>query len=121
MTQDLTAATERYQATTDQLWRRLLPHAGPQALRVFMLRSVLDRSDRAPWMRHLRFFGDGRPAWKSVEEEILRSRIPSEVDAAVSELLSAMAVKAVEQFGALPERREARRQRAAERRGQRAA
>jgi hypothetical protein len=91
------------QAATDALWGRILPVAGPQALRVFTLRSVLDRSDASPWLRQLRFYGDGRPVWTSIQS-LVRGYSASRFEAVVADVISAIAVKAIEQFGDLPVR-----------------
>lgn len=94
---------DRGQQLTDQLWRHLLPLAGPQALRIFLLRTLVDRSGSSPWMRHLRFGRDGRPMWGSIEP-LLPKVAAEDAKSAIAEVLSAVAVKAVEQFGGLPER-----------------
>src|SRR5712692_3068080 len=100
----VSTACERHQLATDALWRKLLPIAGPQALRIFVLRSVLERADQAPWLRHLRFCGDGRPVWVSIGP-LIRMISEGQMNSVASDLMSAVAVKAVEEFGAMAERR----------------
>jgi hypothetical protein len=92
---------DEYQHATDELWRKLLPLAGPHALRIFVVRSIFDAMETAPWLRHLRFFGDGRPVWASVAELPRRELALSSI---VGEVLRAVAVKTIEQFGGMPER-----------------
>jgi hypothetical protein len=94
---------EECQQETDVLWQKLLPLAGPQALRIFVLRSVLDGAETASWLRHLRFFGDGRPVWISIAELVPPQRELS-LRNTVQEILGSIAVKTVEQFGGMPER-----------------